>query len=83
MSLTERIPLKQGTLLAVGLILVLLAGCGGRSKDMLPIGPVEDTLSIGDEAPLFTLTAADGGNVSLSDYLGRKHILLYFNMAYE
>jgi peroxiredoxin len=42
-----------------------------------------DILSIGDEAPLFTLTDADGANVSLSDYLGKKHILLCFNMAYE
>lgn len=47
------------------------------------MGPGNDVLSIGDEAPLFTLTSADGGNLSLSDYLGKKHVLLYFNMAYE
>jgi peroxiredoxin len=33
-------------------------------------------------APDFTLPAAGGGNVSLSDYRGEKNVLLFFNEGY-
>ena len=35
-------------------------------------------LSVGDEAPDFTLTATDGQNVSLSSYQGKRNVLLVF-----
>ena len=35
-------------------------------------------LEEGDKAPNFTLTAQDGRRVSLSDYIGKKNVVLYF-----
>ena len=35
-------------------------------------------LKIGDRAPDFTLPAGDGRDVSLSDYAGKKTVVLYF-----
>ncbi len=37
--------------------------------------------SVAEQAPAFTLPAANGGDVSLSDYVGDKPVLLYFHMA--
>ena len=39
-------------------------------------------LSVGDRAPQFSLPAADGHTVSLSDFAGKQDVLLYFNMGY-
>lgn len=36
------------------------------------------TLTLGDKAPQFTLPTADGRQVSLSDYLGRQPVVVYF-----
>lgn len=44
--------------------------------------PREASPSLGDEAPSFTLPAAAGGQVAVADYLGKRSVLLYFNMAY-
>jgi len=57
-------------LAAVGLALV---GCQRSS-------PV--TVGVGDTAPDFTLPSANGGNVSLSKFVAKTPVLLYFNMAY-
>ena len=38
-------------------------------------------LKVGDKAPGFTLPATTGGNISLSDYLGKKIIVLAFYPA--
>lgn len=35
-------------------------------------------ISEGQKAPDFSLPAAGGGRVSLSDFAGRKHVVLYF-----
>ncbi len=48
---------------------LLLQACGGGG------------LSVGDKAPEFSLPAADGNEVSLSQYKGVKPVLLYFHMA--
>ncbi|MCX6248137.1 MAG: peroxiredoxin [Bacteroidetes bacterium] len=32
----------------------------------------------GDKAPLFTLPDAEGNNVSLSDFIGKKNLVVYF-----
>jgi cytochrome oxidase Cu insertion factor (SCO1/SenC/PrrC family) len=37
-------------------------------------------LAVGDLAPNFSLPAADGSSVSLTDYAGQP-VLLYFHMA--
>lgn len=41
----------------------------------------ETRLNAGDTAPGFTLTAADGGSVSLADYRGRRVILYFYPAA--
>lgn len=38
-------------------------------------------LEVGDTAPPFTLTDADGGTVSLSDYAGRQVIVYFYPAA--
>ncbi|WP_024795400.1 thioredoxin-dependent thiol peroxidase [Tomitella biformata] len=38
-------------------------------------------LSVGDAAPAFTLPDAEGNDVSLSDYLGRKVIVYFYPAA--
>jgi hypothetical protein len=35
----------------------------------------------GDTAPAFALPASGGGEVSLSEYRGKKAVLLYFSMG--
>ena len=35
-------------------------------------------LHIGDTAPLFSLPASTGKTISLSDYAGKKRVVLYF-----
>lgn len=60
-----------------GLIGVLLAGlilsaCGA---------PEASELAVGEPAPGFTLPAASGEQVSLSEYRGERPVLLYFHMA--
>jgi len=36
------------------------------------------SLNVGDRAPDFTLPSAEGKNVSLSDFLGKKSVVIYF-----
>lgn len=38
----------------------------------------EKLLKVGDEAPNFTLVNQDGKTVSLSDYKGKKNVVLFF-----
>ena len=63
-------------LLALGLSLLaslLAAACGGGTGA---------PLQVRDVAPDFTLTATNGSALSLSDYMGKKDVLLYFSMGY-
>lgn len=61
-----------------GLIL-LATSCGGRGSGT---GTEYDVpLSEGDSAPAFSLPSASGGNVALSDFAGKKPVLLYFSMG--
>ena len=39
---------------------------------------IQSALSVGDKAPNFHMPADDGSNVSLSDYVGKQHLVLYF-----
>jgi cytochrome oxidase Cu insertion factor (SCO1/SenC/PrrC family) len=59
------------TLLLTLPALLILAACGASQ---------EQPEIVGQEAPAFTLPAASGGEVSLSDYEGQP-VLLYFHMA--
>lgn len=53
------------------IILLLLAGCGRATGG----------LKEGDKAPDFRLPTATGTTVSLSDYVGKQPVLLFFHMA--
>jgi len=70
-SLSKAQSLWLGGLL-VALAALLAVACGGQEGS---------TLKTGDAAPQFTLTATDGSTVSLSDYVGKKNVLLYFSMG--
>lgn len=61
-----------------GLIL-LAASCDGRGSG----AGIEDDASLfeGDQAPAFSLPSVSGENVALSDFAGRKPVLLYFSMG--
>ncbi len=43
--------------------------------------PTTPRLEVGDEAPAFALTDADGNTVKLSDYKGRKAIVYFYPAA--
>ena len=48
---------------------------------LAPACSSQGDLSVGDQAPGFTLPSATGNDVSLSDYTGEGPVLLYFHMA--
>ena len=64
--------MKSKFFLALGLISLLLAACGGTSS-----APTTGEVR---PAPDFTLPNALGGEVSLSDYSGEP-VFLFFHMA--
>ena len=37
-----------------------------------------NTLNVGDTAPLFTLNNENDESVSLTDYIGKQQVLVYF-----
>jgi len=58
-------------IISMALVAILITACGTP----------ETELETGDRAPDFSLQAADGDTVSLSDYHGEQPVLLYFHMA--
>jgi Peroxiredoxin len=55
----------------------------GFSDNIYPVGKLKPTdsvptLKVGDVAPDFTLPAVEGGRVSLSQYLGKKNVVISF-----
>jgi hypothetical protein len=59
--------------------ILLAPSCDGRGSG----AGIEDDapLSEGDAAPVFSLPSVSGGNVELSDFVGKKPVLLYFSMG--
>ena len=59
--------------------ILLTASCDGGGSG----SGIEDdaTLSEGDQAPVFSLPSVSGENVALSDFAGKKPVLLYFSMG--
>lgn len=57
-------------------LLVLAASCGGADG-----GESGAFIAEGAVAPDFTLSAANGESVRLSDYVGEANVLLYFSMG--
>jgi len=58
-------------IISMALVAILITVCGTP----------ETGLEAGDRAPDFSLQAADGVTVSLSEYRGEQPVLLYFHMA--
>jgi hypothetical protein len=56
----------------VMLLGLLLQSCGGTNQQ---------SLNVGDPAPAFSLPSAAGGTTSLTDYVGKQPVLLYFSMG--
>lgn len=63
--------------LVAGVILAVLAFFAQRLSSRPGTVPVAE----GTLAPEFTLPAANGGTVSLSDFVGKRHVLLFFSMG--
>ena len=57
---------------------LLVTSCDSRNGGA---GTKTDTLREGDRAPNFVLPAANGPEVSLEEFRGRKAALLYFSMG--
>ena len=62
---------RVSLIISMALAVILITACGVS----------EPALEVGDSAPDFSLQAADGDTVSLSDYRGEQPVLLYFHMA--
>jgi hypothetical protein len=58
----------QKSLLVLGLLFIGLLGTA----------PVSSALDVGDQAPDFSLPATTGGKISLSQFRGKKLVLLEF-----
>ena len=56
-------------------VLTVAAACAGGDR------AAGSLISEGGVAPEFALPAADGENVTLSEYAGDKSVLLYFSMG--
>lgn len=65
------------------LSVALVIGGAACSTDRTPPPEGKGTSSslVGKTAPDFTLPAAGGSSASLSDYKGKKAVLLYFSMG--
>jgi peroxiredoxin (alkyl hydroperoxide reductase subunit C) len=55
----------------------------GFSDNIYPVGKLKPTdsvptLKVGDVAPDFTLPAVEGGRISLSQYIGKKNVVISF-----
>ena len=80
---------KWRELLCVSLLIIMggAAAAHGQSSgfaaNIYPVGNLKPTdskpiLKIGDVAPDFTLPAVEGGKISLSQYRGRKNVVISF-----
>jgi peroxiredoxin len=47
-------------------------------KDHVPAEPDPEELAVGSRAADFHLPSSSGSEISLSDYLGKSHVVLFF-----
>lgn len=71
------IPWIVGALIVAGLVFVFWWGMQQKSNQ--PAGAKSASPGVGEMAPGFNLPSADGKNIKLSDYQGKKNVLIYFN----
>jgi peroxiredoxin len=80
---------KEGMLSALSVICITLFlhgavhAVGEVPKHIYPVGKLKPRDSVtplktGEKAPDFTLPAVDGGSISLSQYLGKKNVVISF-----
>ena len=63
-----------------GLAALATAACGSNSsppQNTIGHGPIE----VGAQAPDFQLPSAQGDEVALADFVGKKSVLLFFSMG--
>ena len=56
------------------------AACSGGGEAP-PTSSTGHPITVGAVAPPFTLPTAEGGDVSLADFIGKKPVLLFFSMG--
>ena len=70
------------TLLPVSLFMALTSSVAYaqlRPKDGMELKPTDlERIKVGDTAPDFTLENLDGNRISLSDFRGKKNVILVF-----
>ncbi len=79
----QRYLLYLGLLLAAAWAAAAFAQSAGFTEFIYPVGKLKPrdsapVLKVGDVAPDFTLPAVEGGTVSLSQYKGRKNVVISF-----
>ncbi len=75
--------LLLGVFIVMGGVAVTYAQSTGFSDNIYPVGNLKPrdsvaTVKVGDAAPDFTLPAVEGGKISLSQYIGKKNIVISF-----
>ena len=56
----------------------LLTAAAAVTLSAQPMAPPKTNLKVGDMAPDFTLNATTGGKIKLSDFRGKKTVVLAF-----
>jgi peroxiredoxin len=64
--------------LAACLAAIPVAGVWAQAPAAAPAKPMSTTLKVGDMAPDFTLTSTAKSKVTLSDFRGKKTVVLAF-----
>ena len=63
-------PIKHGGRLVAALLFAAVLVCGGLST--------ASALQVGEKAPDFALPATTADEVKLSDFAGKKHLVIFF-----
>ena len=63
-------PIKRGGRFVAALLLAAVLVCGGFGA--------ASALQVGEQAPDFALPATTADEVKLSDFVGQKHVVIFF-----
>ncbi len=80
---TLRALLLLSVFVVMGGAAVAYGQSAGFSDNIYPVGKLKPTdsvltVKVGDAAPDFTLPAVEGGKISLSQYIGKKNVVISF-----